>query len=501
MKESRFRRLQAAPIVAALCAAAFGVEPLRLEISRENGNSLSIAARGADELSQLQARPTFSGDWLNLGTLTSEPRWSLISSGPSGFFRAAAAPEADLEISRQMRKMFDEGRSTFRHDTFGNEVFWGGSLRLHEAIAGADHGGVGDGVSPSVALAVGLKVDIEALPSSIREALGSGEVDLNSPATTIALLQLDSVVGVQGFFDEQKRLTSIGINCALCHSTVDNSFAPGIGHRLDGWPNRDLNVGAIMNLSPDLSALTNALQVDEQTVRTVLQSWGPGKFDAALLLDGKAFRPDGKSGATLLPAAFGLAGVNLATYTGWGSVTHWNGFVANLEMQGQGTFYDPRLNDPETFPVAARNGSWNVRHSPDLVTAKLPALHFYQLGLPAPTPPAGSFDPLAAERGRLVFNGKAACATCHVPPIFTEPGWNMHTPAEIGIDDFQANRSPDKRYRTTPLAGLFTRAKGGFYHDGRFTNLLSVVEHYDTHLDLSLEPSEKADLVEYLKSL
>jgi mono/diheme cytochrome c family protein len=400
-----------------------------------------------------------------------------------------------------MRRMFDEGRNTFRFDTFGNEAFWGGSLRLHEPIAGASAGGMGGGVSPATALAVGLKVDVEALPRSLQESLARGEVDLNNPATTLALLQLNSVVGVKGVFDERQRLTSIGINCALCHSTVDNSFAPGIGHRLDGWPNRDLNVGAIINLAPDVSALTNALQVSEETVRTVLQSWGPGKFDAALLLDGKAFRPDGKSGATILPAAFGLAGVNLATYTGWGSVTHWNGFVANLEMQGQGVFYDPRLNDPTNFPVAARLGSGNVRRSPDLVTAKLPALHFYQLGLAAPKPPTNSFDAVAAERGRAVFNGKANCASCHVPPIFTEPGWNMHTPAEIGIDDFQANRSPDKRYRTTPLGGLFTRNKGGFYHDGRFTNLVSVVEHYNGHFDLELSEVEKNELVEYLKSL
>jgi hypothetical protein len=241
--------------------------------------------------------------------------------------------------------------------------------------------------------------------------------------------------------------------------------------------------------------------VDEATVRTVLISWGPGKFDAALLLDGKAFRPDGKSGATLLPAAFGLAGVNLHTYTGWGSVTHWNAFVANLEMGGRGTFYDPRLADTNTFPVAARNGFWNVRHSPDLVTSKLAALQFYQLAIPAPKPPRDSFDATAAERGKAAFNGKANCASCHVPPIFTEPGWNLHTPAEIGIDDFQANRSPDKRYRTTPLAGLFARNKGGFYHDGRFTNLLSVVEHYNAHFALDLNPSENTDLVEYLKSL
>jgi hypothetical protein len=243
----------------------------------------------------------------------------------------------------------------------------------------------------------------------------------------------------------------------------------------------------------------------------VLTSWGPGKFDAELILDGKAFNPQqishgvvtagNVSGATLNPAAFGLAGVNLHTYTGWGSVTHWNAFVSNLEMHGKGTFFDPRLANADQFPIAARAGFNNVRNDPDLITSKLAALHLYQLSIPAPTPPAGSFDSAAADRGRALFGSKARCATCHVPPLFTEPGWNMHTPAEIGIDDFQANRSPDKRYRTTPLKGLFARSKGGFYHDGRFPGLLDVVNHYNSHLSLSLSDMEKADIVEYLKSL
>ena len=421
------------------------------------------------------------------------------SSGSSKAMRTAHQRTAP--VPRDVRRLLDDGRQIFRYDTFGNESFWGGALKLHQAIAGTNNGGVGPGVSPSTALAVGLKVDVEALPRSLKAELSRGKIDLSDPATTLALLQLDAVIGVKGTFNPQKQLTAIGIQCALCHSTVDNSFAPGIGRRRDGWANRDLNVGAIINLAPDVSAFTNVLQVDEATVRTVLQSWGPGKFDAALLLDGKAFRLDGKSAATLLPAAYGLAGVNLHTYTGWGSVTHWNGFVANLEMQGRGVFYDPRLNDAATFPIAARTGAGNVRNSPDLVTAKLPALQVYQLSIAAPKPPAGSFDSAAAERGKVVFNGKANCATCHVPPIFTEPGWNMHTPAEIGIDDFQANRSPDKRYRTTPLGGLFARSTGGFYHDGRFADLGAVIEHYNNHFTLSLSSSEKSDLVEYLKSL
>jgi hypothetical protein len=218
-------------------------------------------------------------------------------------------------------------------------------------------------------------------------------------------------------------------------------------------------------------------------------------------LDGKAFRPDGKSAATLIPPAFGLAGVNLHTWTGWGSVTHWNAFVANLEMHGKGTFYDPRLNDAEQFPIAAREGFGNVRNTPDLITKRLAALHFYQLAIAAPAPPKGSFDKSAAARGRLIFNRKAQCATCHVPPLFTEPGWNMHTPAEIGIDDFQANRSPDRRYRTAPLKGLWTHQKGGFYHDGRFATLRDVVDHYNTFFGLRLTEREIRDLIQYLLSL
>lgn len=409
--------------------------------------------------------------------------------------------DLDRTMARHLEDQFRTGRRVFRYDTFGDEAFWGDTLQLHRAVAGAANGGVGPGVNPATALAVGLKVDVEALPVPLRQRLRAGKVDLQDPATTLALLKINAVVGVTGLFADDGRIRSMGIQCALCHSTVDDSFAPGIGRRLDGWPNRDLNVGAIISLAPNLSPFTSALGVDDDTVRDVFASWGPGKFDAELLFDGKAFRPDGKSAATLIPAAFGLAGVNLHTYTGWGSVPHWNALVANLEMGGRGTFYDPRLADAAKFPVAAALGLDDVRSDPDLVTPKLPALHVYQLAIPAPRPPHGSYDIPSARRGRELFNGKAQCATCHVPPLFTEPGWNMHTPAEIGIDDFQAMRSPDERYRTTPLAGLFARAKGGFYHDGRFPTYRSVVDHYDAHLHTGLNEQEKNDLVEYLKSL
>jgi hypothetical protein len=407
----------------------------------------------------------------------------------------------DDVIQDNAERMLKDGRRIFRFDTFGDEAFWGDALKLHLAIAGSRLGGVGPGVSPAAALAVGLKVDAEALPSDVRHSIQRGRVNLNDPAVTLALLDANAVVGLTGTRGRDGRLASVGIQCALCHSTVDNAVAPGIGRRLDGWPNRDLNVGAIIALAPDLSPVADLLQTDQATVRTVLNSWGPGKFDAQLFLDGKAFRPDGKTAATLIPAAFGLAGVNLATYTGWGGVSHWNAFVANLEMHGKGTFVDARLDDPLRFPIAARAGFSNVRNDPDLITSKLPALQFYQLSIPAPRPAHGSFDGQAAEKGKALFNGRAGCATCHVPPLFTEPGWNMHTPAEIGIDDFQSSRSPDLRYRTTPLRGLFTRQKGGFYHDGRFADLRAVVAHYDRVLNLNLTAQQQRDLVEYLKSL
>jgi mono/diheme cytochrome c family protein len=412
-------------------------------------------------------------------------------SSPASDWRRHQSTAGELAPLLDALRLVREGRHIFRYDTFGDEAFWGETLRLHEAVAT---------VSPRTALAVGLKVDSQALPRELRRALRNGDVDLDDPAVTLALLELDAVVGVKGFFDEDG-LASMGIQCALCHSTVDDALLPGVGRRRDGWANRDLDVGTIISLAPDLSVFTGLLGVDEATVRAVLQGWGPGKFDASLLLDGKALRPDGKPAAVLIPPAFGLAGVNLHTWTGWGSVSHWNALVANLEMGGQGTFYDPRLDAAARFPIAAAQGFSNVRSDPDRVTAKLPALQMYQLALLAPEPPRGSFDPAAAERGLALFDGKAQCASCHVRPIFTEPGHNLHTPEEIGIDSFQADRSPTGGYRTAPLAGLWTHGRGGYYHDGRFETLSDVIDHYDTHFGLGLGEAEKHDLIEYLRSI
>ncbi len=409
--------------------------------------------------------------------------------------------ENDRMIDAHAQKMIEEGRQIFRFDTFGSEAFWGDALQLHRAITGEKNGGVGPGMSPKTALSVGLKVDVDALPKELVAQIKAGKVNLDDPATTVALLQLDAVVGVKGFFDGRGNLKSVGLRCAVCHSTVDDSFAPGIGKRRDGWANRDLNVGAIVSLAPNLKPFTDLLGVDEATLKKVLSTWGPGRFDAEIDKDGKATRPDGGQTATLIPPAFGLAGVNLHTWTGFGSVPYWNAYVAGTEMHGSGTFFDARFNDGNQYPVAAKSGVGNTRGTPDMITAKLAALHFYQLAIPAPKSPKGSFDETAAARGKEIFGGKGKCATCHVPPLFTEPGNNLHAPEEVGVDSFQADRSPTHKYRTAPLAGLWTHQKGGFYHDGRFPTLGDVIDHYDTLSKLDLTQQEKGDLIEYLKSL
>jgi hypothetical protein len=415
--------------------------------------------------------------------------------------KEAPAESYQKAIDGNAQKMLEAGRNVFRDETFGSEHYWGDKLRLHEVIAGEKHGGKGPGVTPRQALALGLRVDFGRIPSALGSVIKGGTLSFDDAENTNNLLKHDAVIGVKAFYDGDK-IVSIGITCALCHSTTDDNFGKGIGRRLDGWPNRDLDVGKIVSLAPNLQPMADALGVDVPTVKKVLESWGPGRFDAELPLDGKAFRPDGKTGAVLLPAAFGLAGVNMHTYTGWGSVTYWNAFVANFEMHGNGTMYDPRLRDAKKFPLAARAKLADTRPTgDDQVTSKLAALHFYQLAIPAPTPPEKSYDKRLAEQGKAIFEGKADCARCHVPPLFTEPGWQMHTGAEIGIDEFQAKRSPDERYRTTPLRGLFVRAKGGFYHDGRFAQLGDVIDHYDRHFKLKLTEPEKTALANYLLSL
>jgi mono/diheme cytochrome c family protein/cytochrome c5 len=353
-----------------------------------------------------------------------------------------------------------EGQQIFRFDTFGDETFWTDTLRIHEVIESS--------LSPVAALAVGLKVDADVLPPGILQT-----ADLNSPATTVALLKLNAVVGLKGTVETvngQDTLTRIGITCALCHSTVNNSAAPGVGQRLDGWPNLDLDPGAIIALSP---ALTGAQ-------KAVYNSWGPGKYDAR-------YNFDGQNDPAVIPPAYGLSGVNSVTYTGDGDrPAYWNRYVAVTQMHGHGSFSEPRL-------------SISVSNPPDQVETKLPNLEAYQLSLSAPAPPAGSFDPAAAARGQAVFVGPGQCSTCHTGPNFTDANTRLHLPAETPTDPTHALRSATKMYRTTPLRALWQHLP--YFHDGSAATLSEVVDRYDAANGLQLTDEQKADLVEYLKSL
>ncbi|HEY9014321.1 MAG TPA: c-type cytochrome [Gemmatimonadales bacterium] len=353
-----------------------------------------------------------------------------------------------------------QGQQTFRFDTFGDESFWTDTLRMHEVVTAA--------VSPVTALSVGLKVDADALPPGTLES-----ADLNSPATTVALLKLNAVVGLKGTVETingKDTLTHLGITCALCHSTVNNSVQPGIGSRLDGWPNLDLNVGAIVALSP---ALTDAQ-------RAVYNSWGPGKYDAR-------YNFDGQNDPAMIPPAYGLAGVNSVTYTGDGDrIAYWNRYVAVTQMHGHGSFSEPRLGITVVNP-------------PDQVETKLPDLESYQLSLEAPAPAPGDFDATAAARGQAVFTGQGQCATCHSGAQFTDANTTLHPTSEVITDPTHAERSATGMYRTTPLRGLLQHAP--YFHDGSAATLDDVVNQYDSAKNLQLTPQQKADLVEYLKSL
>ena len=373
------------------------------------------------------------------------------------------------------------GQQIFRFDTFGDEQLWTGVLRMHEVV---------QKVSPQMALELlGLKVDVQALPRSVTKALEAGQVDLTDPAVTRLLLSLNAVVGVVGTVSGNQ-ITSIGITCALCHSTVDDSFAPGIGRRLDGWPNLDLDPGLIISLSPT-DKLTPEMKADFAT-------WGPGKYDARhhafdgaiddfILLNG-----EGPSVPSVIPPAYGLQGVGFETFTGDGPISYWNAYVGIGQMGGQGTFIDPRI------PLS-------IVQTPDLVTPKLPDLLEYQLRLRAPAPPHGSFDKAAARRGEDVFN-QVGCATCHVPPTYTDVLNNaitgqpfLHTAAEVGQDPTYAQRSVTGLYRTTPLRGLWQHAP--YFHDGSAPTLSAVVAHYEQLFGLTLSTQQRADLIEFLKSL
>lgn len=366
-------------------------------------------------------------------------------------------------------RLVAQGRHIFRFDTFGDEAKWTDTLRMHEVIAAA--------VDPTTALSVGLKVDADALPQSVKDGIVAGTVDLTSPATTLALLELDAVVGLKGRVDREggvAKLKRVGVTCALCHSTVDNSFATGIGKRLDGWPNRDLNVGAIIALSPALSAAQKA----------VFNSWGRGKYDPRHNIDGL-------NKPVVIPPAYGLAGIHKITFTGDGDdIAYWNRYVAVTQMGGLGTFSDARL------PLTVTNGAV------DLVSDKLPALQAYQLSLAAPAAPAGSFDAGAAARGKLVFEGKGQCASCHTGSLFTDANSLLHPISDSAAEPetpSYASRSATKMYRTSPLKGVWQHAP--YFHDGSAATLEDVGTAYNTKRTLGLTVQEIADLAQYLKSL
>jgi len=380
------------------------------------------------------------------------------SDGPS-------SPNPELPPPNLDPALVAQGKEIFRFDTFGDDHFWTDTLRIHEVIQAA--------VTPRLALSLGLKVDVDALPQAVQTAIAEGHVDLDDPATTVTLLKLGAVVGLQGRVETingRDTLTSIGVTCALCHSVVDNSFAPGIGHRLDGYANTTLNPGAIIATSP---ALTEAQRV-------VYSSWGPGLYDPR-------FSIDGLNTPIVIPPAYGLARVSHETFTGDGPVSYWNAYVAVTQMHGQGNFVDTRLGISRSA-------------SPDLVTSRLPALRAYQLSIEAPAPPAGSFDPAAAARGRKVFAGQARCATCHTGTVLSDINLGIrHDASETGMDPAYAQRTAERRYRTTPLRALWQHAP--YFHDGSAATLEEVVTHYQRALALNLTATERADLLEYLRSL
>lgn len=392
-------------------------------------------------------------------------------SGLSPAARAESAAASERERARDLN-----GQAIFRFDTFGDEQLWTDVLRMQDAISTVD---------PATALAVGLKVDLEALPADLVAALRGGQVDLTNPAVTVELLRLNAVVGVKGTVDAAGRLTKLGVTCALCHSSVDDSLAPGIGKRLDGWANTDLDVGAIVALSPALDDATKA----------EFRSWGPGKYDPRHhAFDGMNIVPlNSPSLPIVIPPIYGLKGVGFETFTADGPISYWNSYVGVGQMGGQGNFSDPRIG---LF----------ITQTPDLVTPKLAALLDYQLRLKTPKASRGSFNRQAAARGKELFRRQAQCSTCHQPPNFTDvlsgPDRRvpfLHEPAEVGMDPAYAARSATGKYRTTPLRGLLHHAP--YFHDGSAPDLLAVVNHYDRLFGLNLTAAQKADLVEYLKSL
>jgi mono/diheme cytochrome c family protein len=407
--------------------------------------------------------------WLLItGTIGAAVAMATACGGDSGNAAGAAAGPDQAALVAQ-------GKDIFRFDTFGDETQWTDTLRLHETISTK--------VDPTTALSVGLKVDAEALPAAVVKGIQDKTISLTDPATTVALIKLNAVVGVKGTVETvngKDTLTRVGVTCALCHSTVDDAFSKGIGKRLDGWPNRDLNPGAIIALSPALSAEKKA----------VYNSWGAGKYDPR-------FNQDGLNGPQVIPPAYGLQGINKIISTGDGDdLAYWNRYVGVTQMGSHGSFSDPRIG---VKGVNVTNGT------DDQITAKLPALQAYQLSIEAPPPPAGSFDAIAAARGQVVFNTAGKCATCHTGDKFTDANTRLHPPTDAvsepepnGVPSY-ASRSATKQYRTAPLRGLWQHAP--YFHNGTAPTLEAVVQTYNTKQALGLTPDQAADLVQYLKSL
>jgi mono/diheme cytochrome c family protein len=382
------------------------------------------------------------------------PRFALTSV-VAVMVSIAAAGCRQFPETRVSNDQEAQGRDIFRDDTFGDERFWTDTARLHELVARE--------IQPLEALGLGIKVDMDRLnllKFVARNPFGTGG--------TKELLRQGAVVGMRGTFDENGNLVKVGITCALCHSTVDNALLPGIGHRLDGWPNTDLEVGKILAKLPIYTAQQKA----------ILASWPPGHYDPR-------FNFDGKSTPLTLPPAHGLAQVRNETYTAEGPISYWNAYVAVTQMHGHGSFSDPRLGV-------------NIVQVPDDVTPKLAALRAYQHSIPAPPTPGASYDRAAADRGRRVFD--ANCASCHVGGNLTDNNSGvLHAPSETGMDSTYAARTTQKRYRTTPLRALWQHAP--YFHDGSAKTLDDVVDHYMRVRRLQLGRGERKDLVEYLKSL
>jgi mono/diheme cytochrome c family protein len=401
---------------------------------------------------------------------------AVLTLGMSGATPPRQIPANTLRPDVEADAPRREGQNIFRYDTFGDEQLWTDVLRMQEVIATVD---------PVTALSVGLKVDVDALPPELIAALRAGQVDLTNPTVTVALLKLNAVVGVKGTVNDAGQLTQVGVTCALCHSSVDDSFARGIGKRLDGWANTELNVGAIVSLSPALDDATKA----------EFRRWGPGKYDPRHhAFDGtNIVSLNAPSLPIVIPPIYGLKGVGFETFTADGPISYWNSYVGVGQMGGRGNFSDPRIG-------------LSISQSPDLVTPKLAALLEYQLSLKSPKAPTGSYDAAAADRGRNLFRKQARCSTCHQGSTLTDvlsgprsDGPFLHDPAEVGMDPAYAARTATGKYRTTPLRGLLQHAP--YFHDGSAPDLAAVVEHYDKLFALGLTAAQKADLVEYLKSL